>query len=436
MHLHIDPSIAGISGNMFLGACLEIGLSPDLLEAELRKLNLHDPWTLHVEKSERGSIAGSFMEFRISEGGPAVDAPFHNDHDHDHDHDHGHSHGHGRHFSTIQKLIEASDLCPSVKQRAVSIFRRLGEAEAAVHGTTLEEVHFHEVGALDSILDIVGAAIALEALEITGISASIPVDGEGSVECAHGTFPVPVPAVLNILKNCPLRQVPVPAELVTPTGAAILAELSEGRFGPMPEGTVTTIGYGLGSRRIEGRPNVLRLILSNPASEKADADPHLESITLLETNLDDITGEEIGHTLDTLLSAGALDVAVIPLTMKKSRPGHQLQVMCRPEDAEALMKELFSATGTLGVRIRTQQRRVLQRTTQTVQTAYGPIRVKISHLDGQQISRKPEAEDVQEAAIKHQIPIRRVLEAVFDSPEEQEHFGHDRLPLTAPEDPL
>lgn len=388
---------------MFLGACLEIGLCPDQLESELRKLELPEQWTLHIEKGERASITGTYLEFRISQSGPAVDqAAVPN-----------HSHGHGRHFSTIRDLIGASGLSQAVRHRAVAIFQRLGEAEAAVHGTTLEKVHFHEVGALDSILDIVGSAIAVEQLGITSITSSIPVDGEGFVQCAHGTFPVPVPAVLNILKGCVLRQIAVPTELITPTGAAILAELSGGDFKPLPEGKIEANGYGLGSKILEGRPNALRLILSQIQDRKnhGSGNSTFESVTLLETNLDDVSGEEISHAMDYLLSAGALDVALVPITMKKGRPGQQLQVMCLPDRAELLAEGIFTTTGTLGVRFRTQQRQILQRQIDTVQTKYGPIRVKWSFLNGKPVAMKPESDDIDAAAQNNQVSPRLVRAA-------------------------
>jgi hypothetical protein len=415
MHLYIDPSISGISGDMFLGACIEIGLQPEQFAAELKKLNLTESWQCQHHRSERGAIAGTKLDFTLtseSTGHHHHDEHDHShdhDHDHDHDHSHQHKHTHGRHFTTIRDLIHASSLSESVKSRSIAMFERVGHAEAAIHGKTLEEIHFHEVGALDSILDIVGAAVAIELLGITHITAAIPVDGHGSIECAHGIFPVPAPATLKILADHPIKQIDVASELITPTGAAILAELVSA-FGPMGDATILKTGYGLGTRELPGRPNVLRLVLCE-ASQKNAPDHAFETdrISLLETNIDDITGERLGHVASALMDAGALDVTVIPVLMKKGRPGHQLQIMCSPDRASALAEQLMRTTGSLGIRIHQVDRWKLSRQVETVSTPYGDIRVKTGSLAGSVITRKPEADDILTASRKHGVSEDEVI---------------------------
>ncbi|MEM1157336.1 MAG: nickel pincer cofactor biosynthesis protein LarC [Verrucomicrobiota bacterium] len=419
MHLHIDPSISGISGDMFLGACIEIGLDPQHLESELRKLPLPENWSCDFSRTTRGDIMGTKLDFRNEGHSPPKDKSHEHghshdqNHDHQHEHHHTHDHSHGRHFTTIRKLIESSELSASVKQRAISMFERVGYAEAAIHGKTLEEIHFHEVGALDSILDIVGAAVAIESLGVRKITSSVPVDGHGSLECAHGTFPVPAPATLKILEGRPLEQIDVASELITPTGAAILAELAES-FGPLGKIRINKTGYGLGTRKLKGRPNVLRLLLCEEVESDSNAF-ETDRITLLQTNIDDITGERIGHVCAHLMDAGALDVAVVPILMKKGRPGHQMQVMTRPDQATALSAELMQATGALGVRVYQVDRLKLQREIRTVETPYGPIRLKVGMLGDAILSRKPEADDVRDASKSHNVSEDTVIQAALQA---------------------
>lgn len=420
MHLYLDPSISGISGDMFLGACIEIGLDPQHLESELRKLQLHEPWKCDLTRTSRADITGTKLDFR--DEGHSHPHNHNHEHQHSHDHDHAHSHDHqhhhthehvhGRHFTTIRDLIESSKLSPTVKQRAVSMFERVGHAEASIHGKTLEDIHFHEVGALDSILDIVGAAVAVEALGIEQITSAVPVDGHGSIECAHGTFPVPAPATLKILEGKPMNQIDVASELITPTGAAILAEFASS-YGPLGEAQIIKSGYGLGTRDLKGRPNVLRLLLCDTATSSRPGF-QCDQITLLETNIDDITGERLGYVSAALMDAGALDVAVIPILMKKGRPGHQIQVMAPPEQASKLTEQMMRSTGALGVRVRPTDRWKLKREIREVETAYGTIRVKIGSLGDEVVTQKPEADDVEKACQKHQVSADTVIQAALD----------------------
>ncbi|MEM6822032.1 MAG: nickel pincer cofactor biosynthesis protein LarC [Verrucomicrobiota bacterium] len=410
MHLYLDPSLSGISGDMFLGACIDLGLDAKHLENELKKLGLTEAWELIANPSERCAVTGTKLDFKIPEHSHS-EHHHHHDHGHSHDHDHTHHHGHGRHFTTIKKLIEDSELKPSVKTRAIAVFRRLGEAEAAIHGKTLEDIHFHEVGAVDSILDIVGACIALDLLDIETIRAAAPVDGHGTIECAHGSFPVPAPATLRLLKGIPLEQIDVKAELITPTGAALLAELVES-FGPLGSATIDQIGYGLGQRELPNRPNALRALLYQPAAIEASTPFQTDTIQLLESNLDDTTGEVLGNLITQLMEKGALDAVLVPILMKKGRPGHQLQVMCEPAQAKVLAEHIFRTTGTLGLRVRPMERWKLDRQIKTVDTPYGPIRVKEALFNGEVLSRKPEADDVQNAAKSHQVTSIEVCRTI------------------------
>lgn len=438
MLLYIDPSLSGISGDMFLGACIDLGADPAAIEVSLRQLNLPEPWQMRVQRESRCGLAGTHITFTSSGAGHHLESehghhsnkhqhdhtPNH-DHEHSHDHHHHgegehhfdphshapepqHHHHHGRHFTEIRKLIEQSPLSARVRESAVAVFRRLGEAEAAVHGTDLDSVHFHEVGALDSILDIVGACVALELLEVSEVLAGPPVDGGGTVRCAHGTYPVPVPAVMRLMQGRQLRRIAHEGELVTPTGAAILAGLTTECPTP-PAMIVRTSGYGLGSRDFASRPNALRLILgertANPSAPSAPAQGSWDrdSVTLIETNVDDVTGEALAALVEELMQNGALDVALVPLLMKKGRPGQQLQIMCRHEDAHALATVIFKSAASLGIRVRKAERWILPRRIETVQTPFGPIRVKTGSFDGRSIIRKPEADDVVAAAKRHGV---------------------------------
>ncbi|MGF1679143.1 MAG: nickel pincer cofactor biosynthesis protein LarC [Candidatus Methylacidiphilales bacterium] len=404
MLLYIDASLSGISGDMFIGACLDLGLDAAQLETELKKLPLTEHWCLTSHRDQRGSISGIKADF--------AENPHHHHHEHDHHshsphhHPSAHSHHHGRHYSDILKLIQSSTLNDSVKHRASAIFERLGRAEAAIHGVTLESVHFHEVGALDSILDIVGASVALDLLGVTTVHAAVPVDGCGHIHCDHGRFPVPAPATLELLRGLPFQQIDVPHELITPTGAALLSHCVSA-FQPLVTSRIHRVGYGLGQREMPGHPNVLRLILAEDTTSSSSLES--DNVQMIESNVDDVTGERLGAIATHLMSLGALDVAILPILMKKGRPGHQIQVMCHADLLPKLTEIFFTWTGSLGVRIQSVQRLKLYRTIKTVDTPYGPIRIKCSGSPDLPSSLKAESDDVHQAAEKHGVPPDTVI---------------------------
>ena len=324
-----------------------------------------------------------------------------------------------RHLHHITEMIDASQITPRAKDLAKRIFTRLGEAEAKVHGIEIRKVHFHEVGAIDSIADIVGTAIALDQLNIDRIVASPVPTGHGFIEIAHGRCSIPAPATAELLRGIPLAASDVEAELTTPTGAAILAALAE-NFGPPPAMTVESIGYGAGTRDFETHPNLLRVLVGspaemtlNPANQSAAGQLETETLTLLETNLDDISGELVGHCTAQLLKAGALDVFTTSIQMKKNRPGILLSVLCRPSEAAKLETILFQETTTFGVRHTTVSRNKLARTKHTVQTAWGPIDGVLATLPNGQQCFSPEYESCRAIAERHSLSLRAVFEAAI-----------------------
>ncbi len=358
-------------------------------------------------------------------------------HEHDHEHEHEHSHEHGRSYAQIRTLIEQSALNDKVKQTALAVFAVIGEAEAAVHGVTLEDVHFHEVGAVDSIVDIVGAALALADLEITEVVCSPLVDGSGTILCQHGMIPVPVPAVARMLQNTdiPFSTCDIPTELITPTGMGIVKALADS-FGAMPAMRVQSVGYGFGQREI-GRLNALRVFIGEAAAEmkiepdrdisnaanfigsevKSDAtilpaDSQTDTILLLECQIDNSTGEELGRAAELLMQAGAFDVSLIPVFMKKYRPGTLIQVVAAPGLEKELVEILFAETGTIGVRRQLVQRHTMQRESVKVTTEYGEARVKITSWQG--VSKiHPEYEDAAALAKKSGISYADAVQAIM-----------------------
>ena len=389
---------AGAGGDMIVAAMLDAGLEPDRLREQLASLPLDLP-PIDIQRVQRAGIAATYFRPEPVEG---------------------HSH---RHLSDIIELITAADLSERAKNLAIAVFRRLAEAEAAVHETDPEHVHFHEVGAVDSIIDIVSACIGFDALQIGRVLCSPLSVGGGTVKCDHGTMPVPAPATLRLLQEAqaPFHGGPVEHELLTPTAAAILTEVAES-FGPMPPMTAEVVGHGAGTLDIDTIPNVLRLVLGRAATEPAMSQP--QTVVLLECNLDDADGELVGHAVDTLLAAGALDVWTTPIGMKHSRPGVQLSALCEPVQAEALQQWIFEQGLTLGLRKEVVQRQILNRKTLTVETAYGPIRIKQGFLGGRCVSAKPEYVDCAAAAKEHRVTIhtvRRAALAVFLEEEQDEH---------------
>jgi uncharacterized protein (TIGR00299 family) protein len=345
----------------------------------------------------------------------------HHDHEHPHNHKHAHdnettgagaqqehAHSHGRGLSEIREIVSKAAISDTAKKTAIAIFEALGTAEAKIHATSIEKVHFHEVGAVDAMVDIVCAAVGAEALGVDEVVCSPLNVGGGSVKCAHGTFPVPAPATVELLTNAPVYSSGVQAELVTPTGAAIVKTLVK-RFAAFPEMKIEKSGYGAGSREFPGHPNVVRLTIGEVASTLA-AKTASETVTVLEANLDDLNPQVFGYVMDRLLEEGALDVFGMPVQMKKNRPGTLLTVLCRPEDASKLTQLIFTETTTLGVRRRDEVRQTLARRWENVRTQWGEVRIKIASMNGTVTNYAPEYEDCRRIATEHHVPLKTVMQ--------------------------
>jgi uncharacterized protein (TIGR00299 family) protein len=377
---YLDCS-SGISGDMTLGALVDSGVPLDALNAAITSLGLPGVKLVACEVKKLG-----FRATQITV---------------EHEPEHKH-----RHLSHIEAIIEQSKLTPPQKATALAIFRRLAEAEAKVHGTTVEKVHFHEVGAVDSIADVVAAAVGWDLLGAERLVVSPIPTGTGRITIAHGEINVPAPATAELLRGIPLAASSVEAELTTPTGAAIVATLAAD-FGPLPGMTIEQIGYGAGQRDLPQQANVLRLLVGQ-AVEPAEAG---DSVTILETNLDDVSGEVIGYCIGKLWEAGALDVFTTAIQMKKNRPGVKLSVLCRAEHVAAAEEIVFRETGTLGIRRWTAARHVLPREFRQVQTSWGTIEGKLSrHADGT-LRFSPEYEACRRIADERQVPLGEVYAA-------------------------
>ena len=340
---------------------------------------------------------------------------------HHHGHSDSHSHEHGRTFAHIRKLIEGSKLSSWVKEKAVAVFRRVAVAEGKIHGHPPEKVHFHEVGAVDSIVDIVGACVALEMLGKPRVLAGNPIEGTGTIRCAHGTFPIPAPATLEILsdRKVSTQQCEEPGELITPTGAAILAEFAES-FGPMQNLTVRKIGYGLGTRQNKTRPNVLRAVLGeqsqgqSPKSKvEGGLDWETDTVAVLETNLDDINAELLGAFVEKAFTTGALDVFHTPIQMKKNRPGVLLTVLCASADADKFSELILRETTAFGVRRTNAERRKLRREIRALKTNFGEVSVKLGLLNKRVIQASPEFESCRKVAAMAGVTLREVYDAAI-----------------------
>ncbi len=403
---------AGISGDMFLGALLGAGVPLSVLESAAAAMNLGV--TLHVETVDRSGI--SSLKVHVHETPenagtigtytrqPQQQHHHKTGHPHTHEAEHTH-HEHGRSLTVIRGMIQASPLAPEIKSLAINTFELLGAAEAKIHNVPVDQIHFHEVGAVDAIIDIVCASAGIVHLNI-GAWHSSPVNvGGGTVECAHGTFPVPAPATADLLRGFPTYSAHIQKELVTPTGAAILRSLAP-TFGPQPAMSVETIGYGAGTRNPPAFPNVLRLSLGQTADSG-------QLITILETAVDDATPQLLAHTAELALAQGALDVMLTPVIMKKGRPGTLVTILANPSESAHFTSLLLRELPTLGVRTRTETRTILDRTHTTVQTPYGPIRIKIGSLNGSALNAQPEYEDCHTAATIHKIPLKQVHQAAL-----------------------
>lgn len=387
-HLHID-CFSGISGDMTLGALLDLGVPLERVTEALDSLGL--PAKLRVERVIKGGFAASKA---------TVDA----------EPEHAH-----RHLKHILQILDRGTLTPAAKELAVRMFRALAEAEAECHGTTVEKVHFHEVGAIDSIFDFVGIAVAMDALAPERVTCSPVPTGSGFVDCQHGRMPVPAPAVAKLLTGIPLAATDVVGELTTPTGAAFLKVVVD-EFVPQPVMTIERVGLGAGTRDLPSQPNVLRLFLGKGQSNGSfDAD----TVWQLETNLDNQSGEVIGYCLEGLFEAGVLDAWTTPISMKKNRPGTLLSVLCREADRGRVEELLFSQTGTLGIRRCQMARTILHRRSVEVQTTWGTVRVKIGE-GGPSVVEAPEFEDCARIAREHAVPLRVVYREVLRLLGEQE----------------
>jgi uncharacterized protein (TIGR00299 family) protein len=404
---------SGASGDMVLGALLDVGLPLESLRSALGSLAI-DYGEISAERVLRAGVSAT--RFRVSElGSPASGtgrpapsgqrpAPVH-DHHHHHDHDHGptHHHAHEHHsLKDIAASIERSALSKAGRARAIHLFERLARAEAEIHQMPLEQVHLHEVGALDSIIDIVGAVHAMEWLGADDVMASPLNVGSGTVTCAHGVFPVPAPATARLLRGVPVYAGEVACELVTPTGALLITEYARS-FGPLPPMQLGAIGYGAGDRDVKNHPNVLRVMVGEAGGAHA-----ADTIVVLECEIDDMNPQLFGPLMDRLFEAGALDVFYSPVQMKKNRPGTLVTVLCAPAAREKVTGVLFAETTTIGVRYREVQRECLTRELRVVNTPVGPIRFKVASRDGRVFNASPEFEDCARAAAAHRMPLKDV----------------------------
>jgi hypothetical protein len=425
---------SGISGDMFLGALVDAGVSPELLRETVRGLNVGA--ALEIGKVIRNGISATKVDVIVNgekdlpreefwarehehqhEHGHAHEHPHQGEHGHSHASDETHPHHHEhRGLKEIRGIIQAAPISETAKATALAIFQALGEAEAKIHNKDLDSIHFHEVGSVDAIVDIVCAAVGSDALGIDEWHCSALNVGGGVVHCAHGTLPVPAPATVELLSGAPVYSSGIQKELVTPTGAAIVHTLVK-RFGDFPSMSIAKSGFGAGSRDLKGHANVLRLTIGEATPVRtASRDtrqqhvPDGETITVLETTIDDMTPQVFGFVLERLLELGAIDAYGLPVQMKKSRPGTLLTVLSRNEDAERLAEMIFAETTTIGLRMRQERRMTLQREWVPVETQWGTVRIKIATQDGEETNAAPEFEDCRRLAVEHRVALKRVMQ--------------------------
>lgn len=449
MRLAYLDCFSGISGDMFLGALVDAGVPATLFEETVSALGLGAK--LEISRVVRGGIAATKVDVyangekdlprEVFWEQQAPNSYAHSLHAHSHSSAHAHSHENGhsgsaavtthahhsdaRGLTEIRQIICDASIRSTAKGTAIRIFEALGAAEAEIHNCSVDEVNFHEVGAVDALVDIVCAAVGAEALGIDEWICSPLNVGGGMVKCAHGTLPVPAPATLRLLKDAPIYSSGPQVELVTPTGAAIVKTLAS-RFSSFPPMKIATSGYGAGSRDFPDHPNVLRITVGEAieqplgvphaeclaAGNIAQADEELAAdiITVLETNLDDLSPQILAYAIDRLLAEGALDVFNVPVQMKKNRTGALLTVLAKPEAAERLTNIIFAETTTLGVRRRDEQRRILARRWEPVETEWGPVRIKVANVNGMVFNYAPEFEDCRRIATEHKVPLKTVME--------------------------
>ena len=370
---------SGISGDMFIGALLDAGLSFEELDQSLRTLPI-DGFHLEMTREPRNQVFGTRFTVKLEEKKRTH-----------------------TNLRAIRKIIQQSSLSSVVKDKSIKIFELLAGVEGKIHNKPQEEVHFHEVGAVDSIVDIVGTVYGLEALGITSLFVSPLPLGSGFVKTVHGRIPIPAPATIALLEGIPVYDSGTQHEMVTPTGAALVKVLARS-FGPMPPMVIEKTGYGAGKRNLPDRPNLLRILIGDPQTQD-----RADTVVMLETNIDDMSPECMGYLMDRLFDAGALDVVFCPVQMKKNRPGVQIQVMGRPGQRDELMAIIFRESSTLGIRFRYSQRKVMQRTVEEVDSPWGKIKVKkVLESTGTPFFL-PEYEACREAALKHNSPLREIL---------------------------
>jgi uncharacterized protein (TIGR00299 family) protein len=445
---------SGISGDMFLGALVDAGVPPEVLERTVEALGVGAK--LEISKVMRSGISATKVdvwvdgekdmpreEYWAKQDAARAVLPAKAQHEHEHshgdehkhaqEHDHRHEHSHPhenethepsraeasaphphshshshRGLTEIRQIISAAAIADSAKDTAIRVFEALGAAEAKIHNVPVESIHFHEVGAVDAIVDIVCAAVGAEALGVDEMMCSPLNVGGGTVKCAHGIFPVPVPATVELLKDARVYSSGIEAELVTPTGAAIVKTLAK-RFGTFPEIKIEKTGYGAGSRDFPGNPNVLRIVIGEAVRART-AKTNTETISVLEANLDDLNPQVFGYVMDRLLEEGALDVFGMPVQMKKNRPGSLLTVLCKTEDANKITDLIFAETTTLGVRRREESRQTLARRWESVRIEWGEVRIKIASMNGTVTNYAPEYEDCRRIAAEHHVPLKTVMQ--------------------------
>lgn len=396
---------AGASGDMIIGALIALGVDADKLREQLSSLGLSG-YEIEIERVTRSSIAAIKFHVKVDDRDQPV-----------------------RELSDIRQIINRSSLSKEVKSRSIRVFERLAEAEARVHATTRDQVHFHEVGAVDSIIDVVGAMIGFEMLGVERFLSSPLRVGRGFVETEHGLLPVPAPGTAELLRGVPVYGGDLDGEFVTPTGAAIITNFC-GSYSPLPPIRISRIGYGAGARDPKGLPNALRLVLGDVPETRSQAEIFQPSypaaadrVTVIETNIDDMNPQAYGFVMDRAFALGALDVFITPVQMKKSRPGVLLTILCESEDLEKMTEMLLVETTSLGVRYHEAKRRVLERSIETVETPYGQARIKVAREGNRTLHFQPEYDDCARLAAEAGVPLLEVQRAVSFAYSEQLKSG-------------
>jgi uncharacterized protein (TIGR00299 family) protein len=405
---------SGISGDMTIGALLDAGLDLDYLKTELRKLPV-EGYEIKSSRVTRSNLSATKFDVEMTGHDHDHDHHHHDHHHHDHDHHHGHERQHGhvhRKASQILAMIRDSALNSNTKRIATDIFTKLAISEGKVHHIAPEDVEFHEVGAVDSIVDTVGSAIGFDALGIERFLCSAINVGGGFIHCQHGVFPTPAPATADLLRHATIYQKHVQTELVTPTGAAILAAVVN-RFGGLSGFATERIGYGAGTKQFPDFPNCLRIMLGEERS--ISEEPGVDRVIVIEANIDDMNPQNFSYVTERLLSSGALDVTLLPVQMKKGRPGQLLQVLSPVDAVEGLTRVIFEETTTIGLRRYAAERTILDREMVKVQTEYGPINVKVSRLEGEVLNFTPEFEDCARIARERNVPLKRIQQLATDA---------------------